>query len=217
MFFLVTTGIGLIYYFAPDAEQDWVWITPGPLVATCLWLLVSPGFKAYLSYFGNDNETYGAIGAVIVLLTWLYLSSLAILFGAELNSEIEHASPYGKAAGERVPGEKRRLGAARALLRKRRPGLDRGLRCAPRRRTGTATSDVLIAAVSLIPLALKVGRKAVRNADTRTAGAPRREDYLSFQASGRRFHQSPVFRLLILGGGGVSVSVGSVLQQQSRN
>jgi membrane protein len=109
---LVATGIGLVYYFAPDAEQDWVWITPGSLVATALWLLVSLGFKSYLSYFGNYNETYGAIGAVIVLLTWLYLSSLAILFGAELNAEIEQASPYGKTRGEKVPGEKRRLGAA---------------------------------------------------------------------------------------------------------
>jgi membrane protein len=109
---LVATGIGLVYYVAPDAIQDWVWITQGSLVATVLWLLVSLGFKAYLSYFGNYNETYGAIGAVIVLLTWLYLSSLAILFGAELNAEIEHASPYRKAPGEKIPGEKRRLGAA---------------------------------------------------------------------------------------------------------
>jgi membrane protein len=169
VFFLVTTGIGLIYYFAPDAEQDWVWITPGSLVATGLWLLVSLGFKAYLSYFGNYNETYGAIGAVIVLLTWLYLSSLAILFGAELNSEIEHASPYGKAAGERLPGEKRRLGAAaERYFEKRRTGAvtaDFAVRPAAEPK-GLRTSDVLIAAVSLIPLALKVGRKAVRNADT---------------------------------------------------
>ena len=105
---LVATGIGLIYYFAPDAEQEWMWITPGSVVATLLWLLVSLVFKVYISYFGNYNETYGTIGAVIVLLTWLYLSGLAILFGAEMNSEIEHASPYGKDTGEKVPGEKKR-------------------------------------------------------------------------------------------------------------
>ena len=176
VFFLVTTGIGLVYHFAPDAEQDWVWITPGSLVATGLWLLVSLGFKAYLGYFGNYNETYGAIGAVIVLLTWLYLSSLAILFGAELNSEIEHASPYGKAAREKVPGDRRRLGAAaERYIEERRPEAvtaDFAVRPAAESR-GLRTSDVLIAAVSLIPLALRVSRQAVRNADTREGPGPR--------------------------------------------
>jgi membrane protein len=111
---LVATGIGLIYYFAPDVEQEWVWITPGSVVATILWMVISLGFKLYISRFGSYNETYGAIGAVIMLLTWMYLSSLAILFGAELNAVIEHASPNGKSPGEKVPGEKRRLGIAAA-------------------------------------------------------------------------------------------------------
>ena len=113
---LVATGIGLIYYFAPDAEQEWVWITPGSVVATVLWLLVSLGFKVYISYFGNYNETYGTHRRVIVLLTWFYLSGLAILFGAEMNAEIEHASPYGKDTGEKVAGREeahRSRGAAR--------------------------------------------------------------------------------------------------------
>ena len=79
-------------------------------------------FKVYISYFGNYNETYGTIGAVIVLLTWLYLSGLAIIFGAEMNSEIEHASPYGKDIGEKVPGEKKphRARGARSMRRSRR-------------------------------------------------------------------------------------------------
>ena len=112
VFVLVATAIGLIYYFAPDAEQEWVWITPGSIVATALWVIVSLAFKLYIAYFGTYNETYGAIGAVIVLMTWLYLSGMAILFGAEMNAEIEHASPHGKNVGEKVPGEKRRIGAA---------------------------------------------------------------------------------------------------------
>lgn len=112
VFLLVSTAIALVYYFAPDAEQDWVWITPGSLLATVLWLLVSFGFKQYLSVAGSYNETYGAIGSVMVLLLWFYLSGLAILLGAELNAEIEHASPYGKNPGERVPGEKRKVGTA---------------------------------------------------------------------------------------------------------
>jgi membrane protein len=112
VFFLVATGIGLIYYFAPDAEQDWVWITPGSLVATLLWLLASLGFRYYVVNFGQYTETYGAIGGIIVILLWFYLSALAIVIGAELNAEIERASPWGKKPGEKVPGERRVIGAA---------------------------------------------------------------------------------------------------------
>ena len=112
VFLLVTTAVGLVYYFAPDAEQEWVWITPGSLLATTLWVAVSLGFKTYLKFFGSYNETYGTIGAIIVLLTWFYLSGLAILVGAELNAEIEHASPYGKDPGEKVAGEKKKIGVA---------------------------------------------------------------------------------------------------------
>jgi membrane protein len=111
---LVSTAIGLVYYFAPDAEQDWSWITPGSLLATLLWLVVSLVFRMYVVRFGNYEATYGAIGAVIILLTWFYLTGLVILVGAELNAEIEHASPWGKAPGEKVPGQKRKLGAAAA-------------------------------------------------------------------------------------------------------
>jgi membrane protein len=114
-FLLASTGVGLVYYFAPDAEQEWVWITPGAVLGTALWVLVSLGFKLYVANFGHyDNATYGAMGGVIVLLLWFYLSSLAILIGAEMNAEIEHASPYGKAPGEKVPGQRRKIGLAAA-------------------------------------------------------------------------------------------------------
>lgn len=106
VFLLVTLAVGLIYYYAPDAVQEWVWITPGALLATTLWLLISLGFKFYVSHFASYNATYGAIGGVIVLMLWFYLSALAVLVGAELNAEIEHASPYGKDPGEKVAGEK---------------------------------------------------------------------------------------------------------------
>jgi len=111
VFALVSLGIALVFYFAPDAEQRFVWITPGSALATALWLLVSLVFKFYVANFTSYNATYGAIGGVIVLMLWFYVSSLAILVGAELNAEIEHASPYGKDPGERVPGEKVKLGA----------------------------------------------------------------------------------------------------------
>jgi membrane protein len=113
-FFLVSTGVGLVYYFAPDAEQDWVWITPGAVAATLLWIVTSLAFKFYAANFTDYEVTYGTVGAVIVLLLWFYLSGLAILLGAELNAEIEHASPHGKDAGEKVPGRKKKIGAAGA-------------------------------------------------------------------------------------------------------
>jgi membrane protein len=112
VFALVATGVATVYYFAPDAEQDWVWLTPGAVLATGVWILTSIGLRMYLHLAGSFNETYGAIGAVMVLLLWFHLTAVAILLGAELNSEIEHASPRGKDPGERKAGEKRRLGAA---------------------------------------------------------------------------------------------------------
>jgi len=111
VFALVVTAIALVYYFAPDAEQSFVWLTPGAVLATVLWLLFSIGFRIYVVNFGDYNATYGALGGVIVLLLWFYASGLAILIGAEMNAEIEHASPYGKDPGEKVPGQKRKLGA----------------------------------------------------------------------------------------------------------
>jgi membrane protein len=112
VFALVTLAIALIYYYAPDAEQDWVWITPGSVAATVLWVAISLAFKFYVAHFGSYNATYGTIGGIIILLTWMYVSSLAILVGAEINAEIEHASPYGKDPGEKSPGEKKKIGPA---------------------------------------------------------------------------------------------------------
>ena len=68
-------------------------------------------FKFYVAHFTSYNATYGAIGGVIVLMLWFYVSALAVLVGAELNAEIEHASPYGKDPGEKVAGEKKKIGA----------------------------------------------------------------------------------------------------------
>jgi len=124
VFALVTFAIAGIYYYAPDAEQEWIWITPGSVLATTLWLLISIGFSFYVTNFGSYNATYGAIGGVIVLLLWFYVSSLAVLVGAELNAEIEHASPYGKDPGERQPGERKKIGrlAERAWTERKRAG-----------------------------------------------------------------------------------------------
>jgi membrane protein len=111
-FFLVATGFGLVYYYAPDAEQEWVWITPGAVVATALWVLASLAFRVYVVNFGNYEEAYGTLGAIILTLLWFYLTGLVMVIGAEVNAEIEHASPWGKQPGEKVPGQKMKVGLA---------------------------------------------------------------------------------------------------------
>ena len=81
-----------IYYFAPDLKaKRWHWLTPGAAMGIIGWVLASLGLRVYLHYFGDFSPTYGSLGAVIVLLTWFYISGLMLLLGAELNSEIQAA------------------------------------------------------------------------------------------------------------------------------
>ena len=98
-------GVALVYYFAPAVEQDWRWLTPGSTFALVTWLAMSLALREYVGRFSNYNATYGSIGGVILLLLWLYLSSVVLLVGAEINAEIEHAAaehgaPDAKAEGE---------------------------------------------------------------------------------------------------------------------
>jgi membrane protein len=79
-----------------------------------LWLIASLAFRFYVVNFGSYEESYGTLGAIILLMLWFYLTGLAIIIGAELNAELEHASPWGKKPGEKVPGQKRKIGAAAA-------------------------------------------------------------------------------------------------------
>lgn len=80
-----------LYRYGPSRKRaKWVWLTPGSLFAAAMWLVLTIGFGIYVANFGNYNATYGSLGAVVVTLTWLYLSSYILLFGAELNSELEH-------------------------------------------------------------------------------------------------------------------------------
>ncbi|HEU4507530.1 MAG TPA: YihY/virulence factor BrkB family protein [Pyrinomonadaceae bacterium] len=104
-------AFALIYYFAPDFhEQKWTWLTPGAAIGVVLWLLVSVAFRVYLHFFDSYSATYGSLGAVIVLMLWLYFTGCAVLIGGEINSEIEHAAaergePEAKEKGEKAPQE----------------------------------------------------------------------------------------------------------------
>jgi membrane protein len=113
-FAFMLLAFALIYFFAPDVrQQDWKWITPGSLGGVTLWLLVSFAFKGYLHFFDSYSKTYGSLGAVIVLMLWLYLTGAAVLIGGEVNAEFENAAAKKGAAdakrkGARTPQRKNR-------------------------------------------------------------------------------------------------------------
>jgi len=84
-------GLAALYRYAPDRrEAKWRWISWGAVLATLLWLAGSALFSFYVSNFGSYNETYGSLGAVVILLMWFYLSAYIVLLGAEFNAETEH-------------------------------------------------------------------------------------------------------------------------------
>jgi membrane protein len=89
----VVMAFNLLYVYAPNVKhREWHWLMPGTVAGVALWLLASYGFQLYLEFFNRFSITYGSIGAVIILLLWLYLSGIAILVGGEVNSEIEKAA-----------------------------------------------------------------------------------------------------------------------------
>ncbi len=82
----------IVYYYAPDVKtKRWHWLTPGAAVGIAGWLAASFGLRLYLHYFDSYSATYGSLGAVIILLTWFYITGLMLLAGAEINSEIQAA------------------------------------------------------------------------------------------------------------------------------
>jgi membrane protein len=100
---IVMTIVSGLYYIAPDVRQPgFRWITPGGVIAVVLWILASVGFAVYVSHFGSYNKTYGSLGAVIVFLIWLWITNIAILFGAEFNAELVRSRQIeaGTAGGE---------------------------------------------------------------------------------------------------------------------
>jgi len=84
-------SFSVVYYFAPNLRSEWHWVTPGAALGVMIWLAASLGFRAYLHFFNSYSATYGSLGAVVILLLWLYITGFAILIGAELNWIIEAA------------------------------------------------------------------------------------------------------------------------------
>jgi membrane protein len=88
---LVSLMLAVLYWASPNAKQGFRWISPGSIVAVLLWLLASGLFTVYLANFGHYNKVYGSIAAVVILLVWLWVSNIALLFGAEFNAELERS------------------------------------------------------------------------------------------------------------------------------
>jgi membrane protein len=115
--FLLCLALALVYYVAPDAEQDFRFITPGATLAVVVWIAATLAFKYYVGHFADYNATYGSIGTIVVLLLFFFISAAIMLFGAELNAVIEHHAPEGK-----KPGEKEMPDDGEAMVRSRRTG-----------------------------------------------------------------------------------------------
>jgi len=104
MFGLIIVGLAVLYRYGPSRRlAKWRWITVGSVFAALGWLAVSSLFSWYLSNFANYNATYGALGAVVGLMMWMWFSTIVVLVGAELNSEIEHQTARDSTVGPEKP------------------------------------------------------------------------------------------------------------------
>jgi membrane protein len=100
----LTMAFAVTYYFGPDVEQKFKFISPGSLAGVGALIVASLGFRLYADHFGKFNATYGSIGAVIILMLWLNIAGYVILLGSEVNALVEHYNPQGKNKGEKQEG-----------------------------------------------------------------------------------------------------------------
>jgi membrane protein len=97
-------GLAVLYRYAPDRDAPrWQWVSWGAVIATVVWILGSVAFSVYVSNFASYGETYGSIGAVIVLMLWLVVTAFAIILGAEINSELEAQTAKDSTVGHPEP------------------------------------------------------------------------------------------------------------------
>jgi membrane protein len=109
---VVIAGLAVLYRYGPSRDKaEWKWVTPGGIVAAVLWLVVSMLFSWYVANFGSYNETYGSLGAVIGFMTWIWISSVVVLLGAEINAEMEHQT-----AKDTTQGPEKPMGARGATM-----------------------------------------------------------------------------------------------------
>jgi membrane protein len=113
---LVMLSLAILYRYAPDrAKPQWRWVSPGAITATFLWIVASVGFTVYVANFNSYDKTYGSLGGVVVLLTWLYLSVLMVLLGAVINAQAERQTGKDSTEGQPRPMGRRGARAADTL------------------------------------------------------------------------------------------------------
>jgi membrane protein len=101
LLFFVVLAFALIYYYAPDVEQRFKWISPGSVLAVVMWLVFSLAFSLYVDKAGSYNAIYGSLAGIIILLLYVYYSSFIMLVGAQINQVIEEHIPEGKNEGDK--------------------------------------------------------------------------------------------------------------------
>jgi membrane protein len=112
LFLILLAALGILYRFGPSRRAArWQWLSVGTVAAAALWIAGSSLLSWYLSNFANYNATYGSLGAAIGLMMWMWMSAIIVLFGAELNSEIEHQTAIDTTVGRPKP-----LGARGAVV-----------------------------------------------------------------------------------------------------
>jgi membrane protein len=100
----VLLGLALLYRYGPSRQHaPWRWVTWGSAIGTAIWLAASAAFSFYVSHFGSYNKTYGSVAAIVILLTWFLLSAYIVIFGAELNGEMEHQTAKDTTTGPPKP------------------------------------------------------------------------------------------------------------------
>jgi membrane protein len=101
---VIVVGLALLYRYGPSRrDAKWRWVTPGSAVAAILWLSASMLFSWYVANFDSYNRTYGSLGAAVGFMTWIWLSAVIVLVGAELNAEMEHQTARDTTDGEPKP------------------------------------------------------------------------------------------------------------------
>jgi membrane protein len=162
----VILGLAVLYRYAPDRDEPkWSWASPGAVIATVVWIVASIGFSIYVSNFGSYNETYGSLGAVIIVMLWLFITALSMILGAQINAEAERQTRKDTTAGSPAPMGKRSAYAADTL------GAGADHASGEVRGTGTVSGSSSGSGSAATPGA----RPPVRRTLERVGGGPRRD------------------------------------------